>query len=154
MGIVYNCTRTQDAPRGTGKVIRHVMQQGVATVSLALQGGEPTLMGLPFFERVIELEKKYGRNQMVGNGLQTNGMLLDEKWARFLKRYDWLVGISLDGPAHIHNHYRLDKGGAFTHQRVESNARMLLDNQVAVNVLYVVWTDYSGPLSRRIVSLF
>ncbi len=130
------------SPEVQEEVIRQVMQQGGASVSLAWQGGEPTLMGLPFFERVIELEKKYGRNQMVGNGLQTNGMLLDEKWARFLKRYDWLVGISLDGPAHIHNHYRLDKGGAFTHQRVESNARMLLDNQVAVNVLCCL-TDYS-----------
>lgn len=124
------------------ELIRQVMQQGGSSVSLAWQGGEPTLMGLPFFERAVELEKKYGRNQTVGNGLQTNGLLLDTEWARFLKKYDWLVGISLDGPAHIHDHYRLDRRGSGTHQRVEANAMMLLDQGVAVNVLCCL-TDYS-----------
>jgi uncharacterized protein len=52
------------------------------------------------------LEKKYGRGQTVGNGLQTNGMLLNKEWARFLRKYDWLAGLSLDGPQHIHNRYR------------------------------------------------
>ncbi len=135
------------------EVIRQVMQQGGASVSLAWQGGEPTLLGLPFFERAIELEKKYGRNQAVGNGLQTNGMLLDEKWALFLKKYDWLVGISLDGPAHIHNHYRLDKAGASTHQRVENNTRMLLENQVATNVLCCL-TDYSVNFPDELYNYF
>ena len=77
------------------------MQQSGENVSLAWQGGEPTLMGLDFYKRAIELEKRYGHNQMVGNGLQTNGILLDKNWASFLKEFDWLVGISLDGPEHI-----------------------------------------------------
>lgn len=124
------------------ELIRQVMQQGGASVSITWQGGEPTLMGLPFYERAIAMERKYGRNQTVGNGLQTNGLLLDEEWARFLKKYDWLVGISLDGPAHIHDHYRRDRGGQGTHQRVEANARMLLTQGVAVNVLCCL-TDYS-----------
>lgn len=141
------------SPEVQEEVIRQVMQQGGDSVSLAWQGGEPTLMGLPFFERAIELEKKYGRNQMVGNGLQTNGMLLDESWALFLRKYEWLVGISLDGPAHIHNHYRLDKGGAYTHQRVENNARMLLDNQVATNVLCCL-TDYSVRFPDELYNYF
>ncbi|MDO9614926.1 MAG: radical SAM protein, partial [Bacteroidota bacterium] len=85
------------------EMIRQVMQQSGDNVSLAWQGGEPTLMGLDFYKRAIELEKKYGHNQMVGNGLQTNGVLLDKNWASFLKEYDWLVGISLDGPKHIHD---------------------------------------------------
>ncbi|MDP3432575.1 MAG: radical SAM protein, partial [Bacteroidota bacterium] len=104
------------------EMIRQVMQQSGDNISLAWQGGEPTLMGLDFYKRAIELEKKYGHNQMVGNGLQTNGILLDKNWAAFLKEYDWLVGISLDGPKHIHDRYRFDKGQKGTHQRVEENA--------------------------------
>lgn len=135
------------------ELIRQVMQQGGASVGFSWQGGEPTLMGLPFFERAVELEKKYGRNQTVGNGLQTNGMLLDQEWARFLKKYDWLVGISLDGPAHIHNYYRLDKGGRATHRRVEENAVMLLENGVAVNVLCCL-TDYSSRFPDEIYNYY
>ncbi len=124
------------------ELIRQVMQQSGQAVSFAWQGGEPTLMGLPFFERAIELEKKYGRGQTVGNGLQTNGTLLTPEWAQFLKKYDWLVGLSLDGPAHIHDRYRLIRGNKPTHSLVEEKARMLLDNGVATNVLCCL-TDYS-----------
>jgi uncharacterized protein len=84
------------------EMIRQVMQQSGNSVSIAWQGGEPTLMGLDFYKRAIELEMKYGHGQTVGNGLQTNGTLLNLEWAEFLKKYDWLVGISLDGPEHIH----------------------------------------------------
>lgn len=135
------------------ELIRQVMQQGGRSVSFAWQGGEPTLMGLPFYERAIELEKKYGRNQTVGNGLQTNGLLLDAAWARFLRQYDWLVGLSLDGPAHIHDHYRKDLGGNGTHRRVEEKAGMLLDNQVAVNVLCCL-TDYSVQFPDELYNYF
>ncbi|MGE4587938.1 MAG: SPASM domain-containing protein, partial [Mangrovibacterium sp.] len=107
-------------------------------VSLAWQGGEPTLMGLDFYKRAVELEMKYGHGQTVGNGLQTNGLLLDTNWAKFLRKYDWLVGLSLDGPAFIHDHYRLDKGAKGTHRRVEDHARMLLDEGVAVNAMCCV----------------
>jgi len=82
------------SPEIPEELIRQVMQQSGESVSLAWQGGEPTLMGLDFYKRAIDLEKKYGHNQMVGNGLQTNGMLLDKNWAAFLKEYEWLVGIS------------------------------------------------------------
>ncbi len=124
------------------ELIRQVMQQSGDNVSLAWQGGEPTLMGLDFYKRAIELEKKYGHNQSVGNGLQTNGTLLDKQWAAFLKEYDWLVGISLDGPEHIHNRYRFDKGQKGTHQKVEENAIMLLQEGVAANAMCVL-TSYS-----------
>jgi len=90
----------------------------------------------------VELEMKYGHGQTVGNGLQTNGTLLNEDWAEFLQKYDWLVGLSLDGPEHIHNHYRKDIAGKGTHGKVEDNAKMLLQNGVATNVLACL-TDYS-----------
>lgn len=130
------------SPEIQEELIRQVMQQSGDNVSLTWQGGEPTLMGLDFYKRAIELEKKYGHNQMVGNGLQTNGLLLDKNWAAFLKEYEWLVGISLDGPEHIHNKYRFDKGQKGTHKRVEENAIMLQEEGVAANAMCVL-TSYS-----------
>ena len=124
------------------ELIRQAMQQSGESVSIAWQGGEPALIGLDFYKRAVELEIKYGHGQIVGNGLQTNGTLLNEDWAQFLKQYDWLVGLSLDGPEHIHNHYRKDTAGKGTHKRVEDNAKMLLQNEVATNVLACL-TDYS-----------
>lgn len=130
------------SPSVQEELIRQVMQQSGESVSLAWQGGEPTLMGLDFYKRAVELEKKFGHNQQVGNGLQTNGLLLDKNWAAFLKEYNWLVGISLDGPKHIHDRYRFDKGQKGTHQRVEENAIMLLQEGVAANAMCVL-TSYS-----------
>lgn len=124
------------------EMIRQVMQQSGDSVSIAWQGGEPTLMGLDFYKRAIELEMKYGHGQTVGNGLQTNGTLLNLEWAEFLKKYDWLVGLSLDGPEHIHNRYRLDNANNGTHKKVVENAKMMLENGVAVNVLATL-NDYS-----------
>ncbi|HZH73835.1 MAG TPA: anaerobic sulfatase maturase [Mariniphaga sp.] len=135
------------------EMIRQVMQQSGQAVSIAWQGGEPTLMGLDFYKRAIELEIKYGHGQSVGNGLQTNGTLLNQEWAEFLKKYDWLVGISLDGPEHVHNHYRKDKLGNGTHQKVEDNIRMLLDNGVAVNVLATL-NDYSVRFPEETYNYF
>lgn len=135
------------------ELIRQVMQQSGDSVNLGWQGGEPTLMGLDFYKRAIELEKKYGHRQLVGNGLQTNGLLLDKNWAAFLKEYDWLVGISLDGPAHIHNHYRFDKGHQTTHQRVEENALMLLQEGVAANAMCCL-TSYSVQFPDELYAYF
>ena len=134
------------SPEIQEEMIRQVMQQSGDNVSLAWQGGEPTLMGLDFYKRAIELEKKYGHNQSVGNGLQTNGILLDKNWAAFLKEYDWLVGISLDGPEHIHDRYRFDKGQKGTHKRVEANAIMLQQEGVAANAMCCL-SSYSVQFS-------
>jgi uncharacterized protein len=137
--VLFQQTKTHRmSPEVQEETIRQVMQQSGDNVSLAWQGGEPTLMGLEFYERSIQLEMKYGHGQMVGNGLQTNGLLLNRDWAKFLKKYDWLVGISLDGPAFIHDHFRFDQAGKGTHRRVEDNAKMLLDEGVAANAMCCV----------------
>ena len=71
-------------------------------VAVAWQGGEPTLAGLDFFKRICELEQKHGKSgQVVGNGLQTNATLIDAEWAKFLAKFNWLVGVSLDGPREV-----------------------------------------------------
>ena len=130
-------------------MIRQIMEQGEAHISFGWQGGEPTLMGLPFFEKAVYFQKKYGRGQSVGNGLQTNGLLLDEHWARFLRKYNFLVGLSLDGPQHIHDHYRLRKSNSGSWEIVSDRAKMLLDHGVQVNALSVI-TDYSAQFPEEI----
>ena len=88
-------------------------------VTMLWQGGEPTLRGLPFFERLIELCEKYRRPaQVVHHAVQTNGTLITGQWARFFKDNDVLVGISIDGPKDLHDAYRLNRGGLGTHSMV------------------------------------
>jgi uncharacterized protein len=106
---------------------------------LAFQGGEPTLAGLPFFQKLVEFEQRHGRNgQSVSNALQTNGMLLDQSWCDLFRSYNWLVGLSLDGPADINDHYRVNKQGRGTSKRVLESIRLLQENNVEFNILCVL----------------
>ncbi len=102
------------------------------------QGGEPTLMGLDFFRRAVELEKKYAAGQQVTNALQTNGTLLDDNWCAFLAENKFLVGLSLDGPAFLHDRYRIDARGRPTHESVMRGLRLLQKHGVEYNVLACV----------------
>ncbi len=133
-------------------LIRNALEKNppqLATFSFIWQGGEPTLMGLPFYERAVRLQKKYAKNCAVSNILQTNAMLIDEAWCDFLQREDFLVGISLDGKAHVHDTYRHGKKTACgkkstTHVHVERAAKALLAAKVQCNALACV-TAYSAP---------
>ncbi|MBQ4040553.1 MAG: anaerobic sulfatase maturase [Oscillospiraceae bacterium] len=110
---------------------------GLATFSF--QGGEPTMCGLNFFRKVVELQKKYNRkNVRINNCLQTNGTLLDEEWVKFLADNRFLVGLSLDGPDYIHNEYRVDAEGKGTHERVMETVRLFDKYKVEYNILFVV----------------
>ncbi len=131
------------------EMIRQFLGQGDRQLSFGWQGGEPTLMGLPFFKKAVALQQKYGRGQTVGNGLQTNGLLIDQGWARFLKEYSFLVGLSLDGPEHIHDHYRFLRGGDRSWSKVKDRAKLMLDAGVAVNALSTV-NDYSVQFPEEI----
>jgi len=106
----------------------------------AWQGGEPTLMGLDFYRRAVELQKKYGvAGQEVGNSLQTNALLLDSAdWCNFLCESKFLVGISIDGPRDLHDHYRLDLGGHGTWQRVMRAIECCKQHKVEFNTLTLV----------------
>jgi uncharacterized protein len=128
---------------------RQLLSQPIPSVSIGWQGGEPTLMGLGFFEKAVELQIRYGRGKSVGNGLQTNGLLIDREWAAFLKKYRFLVGLSLDGPEHVHDRYRSFSGGQKTWLKTVDAARRLLDGDVATNALIVV-NDYSVRFPREI----
>lgn len=108
-------------------------------VVFSWQGGEPTLLGISFFQRVIDLQGKYKKpGQRVENDLQTNGLLIDKEWAHFLKKNNFLVGLSIDGPQALHDANRVGKDGAPTHGRVLDAARLLERHQVPFCALCVV----------------
>lgn len=132
-----------------GELVRQVMVQGPADVSFGWQGGEPTLMGLEFFRRAVDFQDRHGRGKTVGNGIQTNGLAIDGDWADFLHRYRFLVGLSIDGPEHVHDRYRRMAGGGPTWKRVLDAAKLLLDRGVSVNALSVV-NDYSAGYPEEI----
>ena len=95
-------------------------------VTIAWQGGEPTLMGLDFYRDTLALVERYRRpGQIIEHTLQTNGTKLDEEWAAFFAEHGFLLGLSMDGPADIHDAQRVDKGGAGTHAKVMRAARLL-----------------------------
>ena len=96
--------------------IRQLLEsQAGPEVNVAWQGGEPTLMGLDFFERTVELVEQFKQpGQRIAYTIQTNGTRLDEAWAAFFKKHGYLVGLSVDGPQALHDAYRVDKGGQGT----------------------------------------
>jgi uncharacterized protein len=131
------------------EMIRQSMEQSDENISFGWQGGEPTLMGLPFFEKAVYYQQLYGNGKLVGNGLQTNGLQLDYSWGKFLKQYHFLVGLSIDGPQHVHDHYRLLKSGKGSWEKVVDKAKLMLDMGVDINALTVV-NDYSVQYPEEI----
>lgn len=124
----------------------------------AWQGGEPTLMGLDFYKRAVELQKRYGvAGQEVGNSLQTNALLLDNAdWGRFLRENRFLVGISIDGPKDLHDYYRLDLGGHGTWDRVMRAIDRCREHQVEFNTLTLVnhlTADHPDEIFEFLISL-
>ncbi len=108
-------------------------------VAFAWQGGEPTLMGLDFFRRVVDYQQRLGRSgQRVSNSLQTNGILLDDDWCQFLAEYKFLVGISIDGPPDIHDHFRVYPSGKGSHEQVITALHRLQAHHVEHNCLAMV----------------
>jgi uncharacterized protein len=108
-------------------------------VTVAWQGGEPTLMKLDFFRRSIEIVEKYRRpGQVVQHTFQTNGILLDDDWCAFFKEHNFLVGLSVDGPREIHDTNRVDRGGQGTFDRVMKGWRQLRKHKVNFNILCTV----------------
>jgi uncharacterized protein len=122
--------------------------------SLSWQGGEPTLAGLEFFERAVELEAAYAApGTTITNSLQTNGILLDDRWGEFLRRYSFLVGVSLDGPGPVHDQVRRDRGGHGSFRRVMAGIDTLRRHGVDFNILCVVGPHNVGGV-RELMSFF
>ena len=132
------------APRMSDDILeQHIRQyieaQGGDEVVFSWQGGEPTLLGLSFFRWVVELQAKYRKaGQRIENDLQTNGTLLNDDWAIFLKEHGFLVGLSCDGPKRLHDLHRRSKGGQPTHDKIMAAAHLLKKHSVPFNALCVI----------------
>ena len=122
--------------------IQQMLQsQQAKEVVVAWQGGEPTLMGLEFFERSMACVARHRTHgQQVTHTIQTNGTRLDQAWCAFFKRHDFLVGLSLDGPRAMHDAHRVDKRGGGTFDRVMRGWDLLRAGEVDVNILCTVHT--------------
>ena len=135
-------------------IIKKSLFQARGTMNFAFQGGEPTLRGLAFFEKAVELEQKYNRNQVrVTNTLQTNGLGIDEKWCRFFAEHHFLIGISVDGIRKTHDRCRHTRDGKPTYDRVLQAVRLLEEYQVEYNILTVV-NAYTAPHIRQIFETY
>lgn len=136
--------------RMTREGLREYIRQLIASspgpqVDFAWQGGEPTLLGIDFFRQAVAFQKEFRpAGWRCSNAIQTNGTLLDDAWCQFLRAEQFLVGISIDGPAPLHDAYRVDKKGAPTHARVMEGLQLLQRHQVAYNVLCTVHAANSG----------
>lgn len=113
-------------------------------VPFTWQGGEPTLNGLDFYRRAVKLQERYRRGRLINNSFQTNGVLLDDDWCDFFRRHDFLIGLSLDGPADIHDACRPTVSGRSSHAAVLRALNLLIKHGVKYNVLACV-----GRLSSR-----
>lgn len=123
-------------------MIRQYLAIAGPQASFGWQGGEPLLMGIEFFQEAIALQKQHGQpGQWVANGMQTNGVLLDDAWARFLRDNRFLVGLSLDGPAELHDAYRVNAAGHPSHERVMAAVRAMTLYSVEFNCLVVLNRD-------------
>lgn len=118
-------------------------------VEFAWQGGEPTLMGLDFFKRAVELQNKYKGVHRIANSLQTNGTLLDDDWCEFLAKENFLIGLSIDGPEEIHNRYRIHTDGHGSFSKVINAATLMRKHGVEYNSLTCV-TRESAYEGRKI----
>lgn len=122
-------------------------------ISITWHGGEPLLRGIGFFKKAVELQRKYARGRQVENSLQTNGLLVDEDWCRFFHENRFLVGLSIDGPEHVHDRYRRDRNGHPTFNRVIHAIRLFHKYKVEFNTLSAI-NNYSSGFPVEIYRFF
>lgn len=120
---------------------QYIGSQGVPEVNFAWQGGEPTLLGVGFFRRAVELQRRYAGGKTVHNAFQTNGMLLDDEWCSFLAENRFLVGLSIDGTPELNDRWRRDPAGGATSERVIRTAERMKRHGTEFNILCVVHRD-------------
>jgi uncharacterized protein len=139
--MLYPGSRFRMADELLEAYVRQLLEAhaGLPEVAIAWQGGEPTLMGVEFFRRSVELVEQYlGPGQRPVYTIQTNGTLLDDDWASFFREHEFLVGISIDGPPHLHDAYRVNKGGKGSFDQVVGGLERLVAAGVDWNVLTTV----------------
>jgi len=119
-------------------IAKYIASQPTPEVEFVWQGGEPTLLGVDFFKCVVELQKPFAGQKKIVNSLQTNGTLLTDEWCTFLKKHNFLVGISIDGPQDIHDRYRRDRSGRGSFDKAKAGLKLLQKYGVEYNVMACV----------------
>ena len=149
------------APRMTEDLLEryiagHIGAHPGPTVRFSWHGGEPTLLGIDYFRRIVALQEKHcppRTTKKIANGIQTNGTLLDDDWARFLARHRFAVGLSLDGPKEIHDIYRVNRQGTGTHDAAMRGYQALLKQGIPTDILCVI-NDYNVMFPLQVYRFF
>lgn len=130
-------------------VVRNALEAAEGSCTIAFQGGEPTLIGLPFYQKVIQMQKTYNKKKIpVHNAIQTNGYGLSAEWAQFFHEHHFLVGISVDGTIHTHNGYRRSPAGKDTFLDVMKTVDLFDQYKVEYNILTVVHKKTAAALDK------
>jgi len=120
-------------------IVQHIEASPGAVTTFSWHGGEPTVLGLDFFRRTVDLQRRHQRlGHRIVNGMQTNGLLLDEAWGRFFREEQFRIGLSLDGPADLHDAYRVTRGQKPTHAQVMRAFELLQRHRIPCDILCVV----------------
>ena len=120
-------------------VVQHIEASPGPVITFSWHGGEPTILGLEYFRRVVELQRKHRPAGMrILNGMQTNGIVFDDEWCRFLAAENFGIGLSLDGPQGMHDRYRITRGGEPTHNQTVRAFGLLQRHGVPCDILCVV----------------
>lgn len=136
------------------QLVRNAFEYVSGHITFAFQGGEPTLCGLDFFSKAIELQKRYNENDIsVENTIQTNGLTINDAWCEFLCENDILVGLSLDGYQDLHDRYRIDRSGQPTFGRVMETVKLFEKYGVKYNILSVI-TDPACGHAKELYSFY
>ncbi|MFT6925480.1 MAG: hypothetical protein ACJAZP_001060 [Psychromonas sp.] len=127
---------------------QHIEAQAGPNVEFAWQGGEPTLLGIEFYEKVVALCGKYNTGKQINHAFQTNAILINDAWCQFFKQHHFLVGVSIDGPKDLHDHYRVTRSGKGTHNQVMKGIEHFKAHQIPFNTLTVVNANNSKHPKR------
>ena len=120
-------------------IVQHIAASPSQIINFSWHGGEPTLLGLDYFRKIVSLQRKHQPpDRRITNGMQTNGTLIDEEWCRFLVKEGFSVGLSLDGPEEIHDCYRVTKGNKPTFQQALRGYNLLQQHEISCDILCVV----------------
>jgi uncharacterized protein len=126
-------------------IVQHIEASPATTINFSWHGGEPTILGLDYFRKIVALQRKHQPPGLrITNGMQTNGTLLDEDWCRFLAEEGFAVGLSLDGPEELHDQYRVTKGGKSTHMLAMRGYELIRRHRIPCDILCVVHAQNAG----------
>lgn len=132
-------------------IAQYIQQQQTTHITFYWQGGEPTLMGLDYYKKAVQLQRKYTLPGVtIDNNFQTNGILLNDDWCAFFKKHNFLIGLSIDGPQHLHNLYRKNKAGKDSYLQVRQAASLLHKYQVSFTTL----TAVNRETARRPIEVY